>query len=146
MNEAKDYLLQIHRADLILLHLRREIAELRSGLLPSAITYDADRVQTSPGDPMSETFAKLDDLERQYNAELVKRSELRMRIIIQIGKLPARYAKLLYLRYVDGMKLDHIARKLQYSSDWVRHLHGEALTAFLDTNREEVDAWALKTR
>ena len=42
--------------------LQLRINELEFGLLPSGIRYDLDKVQTSPRDRMSETFADMDEL------------------------------------------------------------------------------------
>ena len=50
--------------------------ELQSCLLPSGIRYDVDKVQTSPGDTLTDLSARIIDLEAEINqmvADKVKR-------------------------------------------------------------------------
>lgn len=47
-----------------------------------------------------------------------------------------RYISILELRYINGLNLSEVAKKMSYSHDRVRHLHGDALNAFETTNRE----------
>ena len=65
--ETYDFLLGPRRiADAIWrMALRRQ--ELRSCLLPSGITYDGDRVQTSPEDSMARVMAEVDELDQQID-------------------------------------------------------------------------------
>ena len=141
MNAAKEYLRQIQRLENQIRHLDAEILDVRSRLYGHGLTYDRDRVQTSPSDPMAETFARIDQLEREQLAMIEELKLRRTKIICQIDQLPKRYAGILHLRYVKGMKLDRIARMMQYSHDRTRHLHGEALNEFMDKFGEEVEAW-----
>ncbi len=60
--------------------LRRE--ELKSCLLPGAIRYDLDKVQTSPKDKLTEIIAKVDELDRQIE-ELMQEKAM---LIIKIGE------------------------------------------------------------
>ena len=54
--------------------------ELQTCLLPGAIRYDGDRVQTSPDDKMSEIAAEVVDLERQIQ-------ELRLHKFRKVGEI-----------------------------------------------------------
>ena len=51
------------RADMDILNER--IDELRKSMLPKAVSYDKDPVQTSPQDPMPNYAAKIDELNRE---------------------------------------------------------------------------------
>lgn len=46
-----------------------------------------------------------------------------------------RFIRLLDLRYVEGLKLEDVAKKMNYSHDTIRHMHGDALTAFVKANQ-----------
>ena len=61
LNAPRHTLLQIQ-------DLSAKIEALEDSLLPSGIRYDADKVQTSPKDPVPEIMAKIDDLDRQVKA------------------------------------------------------------------------------
>ena len=45
--------------------LLERVEALRLSLLPCGIRYDRDKVQNSPSDQMTETMAKIDDVERE---------------------------------------------------------------------------------
>lgn len=141
----KEYLRHAEVWDSDLERLRRQILTLKSTLLPRAISYEGDNVQTSAGDPMAETFAKIDELERQIGAYALRRMELRTQIIGQLCRLPEKESRILYLRYVDGKRLRTIARDLAYSEYYVRHLHGEALRLFGETYEKEISSWMAKS-
>ena len=42
-----------------------EMQGLRLSMLPGAIRYDKDKIQTSPDDPMTKYAARMDDLTRK---------------------------------------------------------------------------------
>lgn len=64
-----------------------EHAELQSCLLPSAITYDKDVVQTSPSDKMLDIAGKVIDLERKVARLKARKASLILTIKSQIGQL-----------------------------------------------------------
>jgi hypothetical protein len=65
-------LLQSVRAEkLEIVILREQIEELKMSLLPGAIRYDKDKVQTSPDDQMSAVMEKVDDYERKLKHRLL---------------------------------------------------------------------------
>lgn len=101
------------------------------------ITYDRDRVQTSPTNRMEDLVPRLAAVRAQYQAILADYHEAivtRTRQIMEIGR--DDYAEILRIRYIethgDGTryKLDEIADMMSISFDRARHLHGEALQAF----------------
>ena len=65
IQEAYVFLGQVRGYDNKIKRLERTIESLRYNLLPGAIRYDKDRVDTSPQDGMSELFAKIDVYERE---------------------------------------------------------------------------------
>ena len=69
--ESKEFLNKIRHIDLMIDCKVNQVSELRSMLLPSAIRYDKDKVQTSPnGDPFIRTLEKIDELEEKINADI----------------------------------------------------------------------------
>lgn len=109
--------------------------ELQTCLLPGAIRYDGDRVQTSPDDKMSELAAEVVDLERQiqelrlHKSRKVREIEDAIRMLenddeqmvlmgYYIGRLPmACVADLIHLSMRTAYRIrrrgvQHLAEKL----------------------------------
>ena len=57
------------------------IEDLRLMMLPSAIRYDADKVMSSPSDPMMKFAERLDELEKEKSKLAVKYIESTDRVI-----------------------------------------------------------------
>jgi hypothetical protein len=57
------------------LRLKARHDELESCLLPAAIRYDKDKVQTSPDDTISKIVAEISELETQMKAILLAKAE-----------------------------------------------------------------------
>ena len=104
MAELEDtyaFLQQIRRKETEIRRKQLQHDELQSCLLPGAIRYDVDKVQSSPEDPMGKIFAELDDLERQ------------------IAELNAEKAKLIHVItvfYIGRRSMRDAARAIDYSS------------------------------
>ena len=62
---AKDFLKRPTRIYGDIVTLQERIENLRVNMLPKAISYNKDRVQTSPQDPMPDFAAKIDELDRE---------------------------------------------------------------------------------
>lgn len=128
---AKEYLLEIHKSRRILHTLEQRAEELRTqaeGL--KAIAYDKDKVQVSPSNTMEEVIIKLVEVEEEYGRQVLKYHEAVLIRIRQIEALSAQSAELLTLRYIDGLSLWKVSKRMHLSFDRVRHLHGIALEEF----------------
>ena len=116
LRETYDFLLSPRRiADEI---WRKDIRrkELRACLLPAAITYDKDRVQTTPEDQMAEVMAEIADLDLQI--EILQRQ--RARKIQQIGRAldmleDCREKAILEAYYTGQLSMAEIADHMHYS-------------------------------
>ena len=64
LNETYDFLMQIRRKEIIIRRKETQRDELRACLLPGAIRYDRDRVQSTPTDKMADVIARVDELDR----------------------------------------------------------------------------------
>lgn len=118
--------------------LEDRVAELEhkmQGL--KAITYDADRVQTSPTNRMEELYMALEDaVERNVKKYKKSVGEIE-KAFEQVHMMDnPLHIEILTLRYFtddeDGrqMSLERIACIMHRSFDHVRHLHGRALQEF----------------
>lgn len=125
LQETYDFLLgprrisdEIWRKD-----LRRQ--ELRSCLLPSGITYDRDRVQTSPEDSMARIMAEVDELDGQIDALQRSRAFEILRISRVIDQMDdPREATVLDAYYLGRRSMQEIAEHLHYSERHVYRLRG----------------------
>lgn len=118
------------RRELISIRMHKE--DVRLSLLPGAIRYDKDRVDSSPDDPMIKMIERLEAIEAKEDAcveELITDIELANEVITAMT-VP-EHKTLLRLRYIDGDRPMHwkdIASEMGYTEDHVRgKLHGKAI-------------------
>lgn len=127
---AKEYLKQIRRADIVIGHKLDELAMLKEAIRSvKAIDYSKDKVSSSPSD----NYSKVDryiDLNKEINNRIDELVSLRERIIEQIDELDTVYSDILFRRYVKYQSLERMAVELNYSYEYVKHLHGFALLDF----------------
>ena len=127
--KAKDYLGQIRKLKRLIRCKEEQITELRESLLfLSAITYDRDKVQTSPGDTLPDQVGKLVELENEYKRTVEAYQRKKDEILKMIASLDnPLYEHVLILRYVNGCGLEEIADDLTHDYSYIRHVHGWAL-------------------
>ena len=116
LKETYDFLLSPRRiADEI---WRKDIRrqELRACLLPAAITYDKDRVQTTPEDNMAETMAEVADLDAEIEI-LQRRRARQIRLISRaLDQLEdGREKAILEAYYIGRKSMNEIAEHMSYS-------------------------------
>ena len=87
-NEVYTYLMQVRLIDKRIWLAQIEHDEMQTCLLPSAITYDKDVVQTSPEDKMSGIAGKVFDMERKISRLKTQKAHLIITIKSQISQLP----------------------------------------------------------
>ena len=130
--KAKEQLSQIKKTDRLIDRLLSTVQTLRSRLTSQSYELQPDRVQTSgPKDRLSETFARIDDLERKINAridDLIRLKEDTSKVIYQISDKDQQ--NVLIARYVQGERWEKIAVDLNFSIAQVYRLHGKALVNF----------------
>lgn len=127
--KAKDYLGQIRKLKRLIRVKEEQITELRESLLfLSAITYDREKVQTSPGDTLPDQVGKLVELENEYKRTVEAYQRKKDEILKMIASLDnPLYEHVLILRYVNGCGLEEIADDLTHDYSYIRHVHGWAL-------------------
>ena len=98
------------------LRLKAKHDELEACLLPAAIRYDRDKVQTSPEDPMSKIVAEIAELEKQMN-EIQYRKLRQIRLIDKmISSLASDEERTaLTMRYINRIPVTDIAEAMGYA-------------------------------
>lgn len=136
---ARDYLSQIRRMDIMIAQDRQRLKELRSRMTSlGSMDYTKDRVQQTPSDQMSEKMAAYMDLIEEIEHQEVLMEQRKKQVIAKIRKMQsATYMDLLVRYYVNyqtrkGRRktLDDVAREMNYSPEHIRRLHGQALIEF----------------
>lgn len=131
---AKEYLQQLHRADVIINQRIQEKADLRARLSSiGSFDYSKERVQTSlPGSASYEQqIIRIIDLENEIDRLIDEYVDLKHKVIGEIHDLNnADQIKVLYRRYVLGEKFEQIAVDLNFSIRNVYKVHGYALQEF----------------
>lgn len=108
--EAYVFLGQVRGCDNKIRRLERTIESLRSTLLPGAIRYDKDRVDTSPQDNMTEIYAKIDEYERQLAEETQKRTNAILKVDDALSKMKdCKEQRVLQEHYIGKISLMDIA-------------------------------------
>ena len=87
IQETFAFLGKVRGYDNRITRLQNTIEALRLNLLPGAIRYDKDRVQTSPQDSTTEIFAKIDEYEREVEELKKKRSDAVLSIDSALSKM-----------------------------------------------------------
>lgn len=130
---AKQYLSQAIRIRILIRQTKEHIKELEElAGSPPPIRYDREIVQSSrSGDKMIRTVIQMEAEERRCNRLIEEYIEKYTEITDNIRKImPGLYSDVLYMRYIEGKNLARIAKELNYSHEWIRHIHGRALQAF----------------
>lgn len=129
---AKEYLRTLRWTELSIETRKDELRRLDAEYTYlSGISYDRDRVQTSPsGDAFPQSDRRI-DLVIKIREDILAMQRLRTDIIGKITGLDnPLYSQVLLERYVNYLSFDDIAVKMGYSYVYVTHIHGEALQEF----------------
>lgn len=113
------------------------IEALKCSLLPSGIRYDTDRVQTSPSDRMMETYARIDELERELVEENLKRSQAILAVDLAMDKMPDSQGKTILMEYYIGrISMPKIADGMGFTPRHCYRLRKQAMEEFCALNTE----------
>ena len=135
---AKEYLNQIKHYDIRIRKITEEIARLEDIANRTTSTIVANKVQTSFDKSKRErAIDSIIDLKEKRTEMMIKSEELRIEVMSKIHKLENdKYIEILYLRYIEGMFINDIAKIMvksdgsEYNTDHIFRLHGKALKAF----------------
>lgn len=129
---AKEYLLQIKEQKQNIRKQEEYIQRLRDSLTIAGISYDKERIQSSPDpDKFAKIFGQIDEEEQRLEDMRTKLINTRVKIINQIHQLAdGKHQDVLYLVYVDDKTLKKASQEMCFSYEYVKELHGAALQAF----------------
>ena len=132
-DEVYEFLTMPKKTKLQIRSKQMQIEDLRLQMLPGAIRYDKDIVQSSPGDPMLKFIVRVDELERDIEGlkqQYVDEQKLISEAIEMLED--KREQVVLICRYVSGDSYDEIAAELSLSVDRVFQIHRSAVDKMVD--------------
>lgn len=129
---SKEFLNKIRCIDMMINCKLEQVSKLRSMLLPGAIRYDKDKVQTShDADTITDTMVKVLELEEKINVDIDELVELKSVAREKIEQMENEVEKvILYKRYFSNESFEQISVEMGYSWRHVHRLHAEALKNF----------------
>ncbi len=96
--------------------IRTQIEELYASLLPKAIRYDTDKVQSSPTDKQAEVVVRIRELENEEMLLDIKRDEALVEALNAIRKLSDRNEQnVLICFHINGYTEEDTADRVGYS-------------------------------
>lgn len=128
--KAKEYLKQIKREQIEICRLQEQIDTAEASLLPKAIRYDLDKVQTSPENPMYAVLAEVEEYKKEMQKRVYRLTLRRRKAIRMMDRLnDSRQRQVLFLYYLDPgiLTMDQVAQKMIYSKREAWRIHDAAL-------------------
>ena len=131
---VKEYLMQIQNKNGEIKNQEEYIQRLKDSLDIAGVSYDRERVQTSPDfDKFGKIYGQIDEEERKLEEMRNRLVETRVKIISQIHEIENdKFQRILNYVYVDAMTLNRTAIEMSFSYDYIKELHGQALQVFRD--------------
>lgn len=137
LNDAYEYLGTVRRMTRNLERLNEHITELRYSLLPGAIRYDKDRVNTSPKDTLADTFDDIIELETEYMQMAEQRTATALKLFQEIGLLPVGKERSFLLKYyVRCEKMEQISDDLNITLRHCYRIRRKAVLMFSESQRK----------
>lgn len=99
--------------------------EIRSGLLPTAIRYDKDKIVTSYGtnaDPMAEIMARVEAIQKEIAELQLQRAIAMIELEEVFSKLDKDERTVMSRYYVSRKKIEEIHREVPCSTRWAYKL------------------------
>ncbi len=133
---AKEYLRQCRTLKTQMENKKRIYDNIRNSIVYlKGVSYDMEKIQTSPSDALSDTMARLVDAEKEAMDAIWQYEQFFNDCVDKINNLSkAEYVEILTRRYLhddySSRQLLHIALDMDYSYERVKHMHGEALQEF----------------
>lgn len=123
---AQEFLQQIKREQIEIKRLQEQIDTAETSLLPKAIRYDLDKVQTSPEDPMYAVLAEVEEYKREMMIRVQRLTARRNTALKLISRLKnTQQRQVLFLYYLDPglLTMQQVADKMVYSEReaWRKH-------------------------
>ena len=129
INKAKEYLLQVRRAEHRIKRLQEEIRTLQELVTSTSAISQGERVISSTSqDKMADTICTIEERIEEWNIEVRTLIEIRATVMEAISKLKnEEYREILYKRYCQSKKWEEIAFEMGISYRHTLRLHGLGL-------------------
>ena len=132
-DEVYEFLTMPKKTKLQIRSKQMQIEDLRLQMLPGAVRYDKDIVQSSPEDPMMKFIVRVDELEREIEGLKQQYVDEQKMISEAIEMLEDEREQVVLIgRYVSGDSYDEIAAELFLSVDRVFQIHRSAVDKMVD--------------
>ena len=132
-DEVYEFLTMPKKTKLQIRSKQMQIEDLRLQMLPGAVRYDKDIVQSSPEDPMMKFIVRVDELERAIEGLKQRYVDEQKLISEAIEMLEDKREQVVLIgRYVSGDSYDGIAAELFLSVDRVFQIHRSAVDKMVD--------------
>ena len=132
-DEVYEFLTMPKKTKLQIRSKQMQIEDLRLQMLPGAVRYDKDIVQSSPEDPMMKFIVRLDELERDIEGLKQRYVDEQKMISEAIEMLEDKREQVVLIgRYVSGDSYDEIAAELFLSVGRVFQIHRSAVDNMVD--------------
>lgn len=128
--KAKEFLKKIKREQIEIVRLQEQIDTAEASLLPKAIRYDLDKVQTSPEDPMYAVLAEVEGYKTEMLIRVKRLIEKRTVAIRMLDVLEdSRQRQVLFLYFLDPhlLTMEQVAERMIYSEREAWRIYGAAL-------------------
>lgn len=114
----------------------RQKDELKSTMYNiGSIDYSKDRVQTSLVNSTEDLIIKIVDFEEEITRSIDRLIDLKQEASKVIDQIDGVYGTVLEMRYLECMRWEEIAYRLNYSIQHVYRLHGQALLKLKDESK-----------
>lgn len=100
----------------------------------TAILSDVPSRSNKTSDKVGDNAVLMADIDREYQKRWYEAEQSKLDIEKKIDKVIEPYRTLLLDRYILDMSLEQIAVEMNYSYEYVRHLHGEALEKYREVD------------
>ena len=128
-----DYMMEPRRIELRIRRVCMRIEELEGALLPKAIRYDRDKVQTSPEDQLSRVVARILELEKQRDQLCRERALLLLEMQDLVDRLENELERtVLEAYYLSRMRMADIADMIPCSIQHVYRLRKRGLQHIME--------------
>lgn len=140
MRNVKRYLYAVRDELSEIEELQARINEMRVALLPSAIRYDRDKVQTSPSDTVTDRMAAIAEysnlLDRKIS-KLYRRRATAQRLIDTLTDSLERQVLSMYFLSNSRPTMDEIATRVSYSVQHTFRIYAAGLEHLQDKFKDE---------
>lgn len=115
--------------------LGEQMIRLKSRILSpkGQLITDAPASRSADHDGIGKVCEIVDTLQKKYFEKLLELCELQLSIEQAIESLDGTERVLMRYRYLQGLTWEEVAAKMNYTYQWVCHIHGVALKK-LDSN------------